>query len=450
MVIPPYALPSVVAREHYPEWSFPKHVQRFQRVAVNLAYGATNRAIVTCPVRHGKSAFWSVVFPSWYILNHPDHLVLLCGYAADLTTTFAVQCREIIREASPRMGLELDPNWQSRASFRLRGHRGGLEAVGAGGAINGKGFHLIVPDDLVKDEQAARSPVERSSLKNWFMGDCLRRLEPGGKVVMVMSRKHPDDIVGNMLTMNPELPASKKWHEIRFQAIQQDNTALWPERYPLSELLALKRELELANKSHFWWSMYQQDPRSDPAACYFSDAELKGVPYAEMPPDTRIRRRVIACDPSLGAKSKIGDYCAVLLGSLDTKGILWLEVLYMLPAKLPDVIGNMVAFITTLKPDAAVCEAHSAQAAIALSIREKLDAAGCRVPLHPFDAGSENKEGRIILMLAEGIRRGKIRVKDTQGGRIFMSQLAEFPSGEHDDGPDAAAMLVNLLNQICG
>ena len=299
MLIPPYPLPSLLAREHYPEWSFPKHVQRFQRATVELLYGAVNRQIITVPVRHGKSAWHSVVVPSWYVLNNPDKLVLLTGYAADLTTTFAVQCREIVREAAPKMGLELDPNWQSRASFRFKGRRGGIDAAGTKGPINGKGYHLIIGDDLVKDEEAARSPVERSSLLNWWMGDALRRLEPNGKVSLIMSRKHPEDIVGAMLKMNPELPASKKWHQVLFKALGDDGAALWPERFPVTELLAIKRELELANKSHFWSSMYQQDPRGDPAACYFSDDELRGVLYTEMPPDTRIRMRVIACDPSL-------------------------------------------------------------------------------------------------------------------------------------------------------
>ena len=91
--------------------------------------------------------------------------------------------------------------------------------------------------------------MERSSLLNWWMGDALRRLEPNGKVSLIMSRKHPQDIVGLMLGMNAQLPPSKRWHQVLFKAIGDDGAALWPERYPLNELLSIKRELELSNKS---------------------------------------------------------------------------------------------------------------------------------------------------------------------------------------------------------
>jgi hypothetical protein len=120
----------------------------------------------------------------------------------------------------------------------------------------------------------------------------------------------------------------------------------------------------------------------------------------------------------------------------------------MEPAKLPQVISNMTTFITTKKPDVAIIETHGAQEAIAISIREHLDAMNCRIPLHPFDNGPNSKEGFIIMMLAEGIRRGKIRIKDNKQGKLVMRQLAQFPSGKHDDGPDAAAILISLLNQL--
>lgn len=448
MATSPYLLPSVLAREFYPEFSFPPHVKAFQRATLELIFGDVNRQIITVPVRHGKSAWHSVIVPAWHILNFPDELVLLAGWGADLTTGFATQVREIVREAGVRMGIQLDPRSQSRSAFRIRGHRGGLDAVGAGGGINGKGFSLVIADDLVKDEAAARSPQERSNLLNWFMGDCLRRLEPNGKVSLIMSRKHPHDIVGSMLNANPELPKSKQWQQVLFPAINDGGKPLWPQRFPLQELMDIKRELELHNKSHQWSSMYMQDPRSDPSACYFGDNDLKDVMCRALPPGIKPLYRVIACDPSLGAKSKSGDYCCIVLATLDTERTLWVEVLFMLPAKLPDVIANLVHFISVLRPDHAVCETHGGQQAIALSVREKLDAKGCRVPLHPFDAGPEKKEGRIILTLSEGLRRGKIRIKDNQGGRVVFGQLQEFPSGEHDDGPDAVAMAVDLLNRL--
>ena len=444
-----FPLPSAVARAYYPNWVYPPHWEAFQRAMMQLTYGDLSRLLVSIPVRHGKSAAFSVVFPAWHILRRPDDLVLIASSSSDLAEEFASQVREIVREAGASVRLELDPAWRARGSWRLRGHRGGIEAAGAGTQVNGRGFGLVIGDDLTKDEEAARSPAMRSSLMNWIHGDLIRRMEPNGRIVLVMSRKHPEDPIGQMLRMNGELPACLKWHQILFKAIQDDGTALWPERYPIDVLLAMKRELELANKSHFWSSMYMQDPRSDPAACEFPDSYFKDIFFTELPPNITPRLKIVCCDPSKGSKSKAGDYSAILTLVLDNSGILWVTNAWLRQVPMGECVEQFAATIIRERPHGAIIETMlGAELAIA-DAQRLLDAKDCRVALYPYQS-TENKLVRIRTGVTGWLQKHRLKVCDTVGGRLLVAQLQEFPSAEHDDGCDSLAMGIALMDELLG
>lgn len=445
----PFPLPSSLARAYYPDWVYPRHIEAFQEAALRLVWGDINRLLVNIPVRHGKSAFWSVILPAWHVLIKPNDLVLIASSASDVAEEFSIQAREIVREAAPILGMELDSNWKARGSWRLKGRRGGVEAAGAGTQVNGRGFGLAIGDDLTKDEEAARSPSMRSSLMNWIHGDLIRRMEPNGKIVFVMSRKHPEDPTGQMLRMNKELPSRLRWHQILFKAIQDDGSALWPERYPVEVLLSMKRELELAGKSHFFSSMYQQDPRSDPGACEWPDAYFENIFFSELPPNLTKRLTVVSCDPSKGSKSKAGDYSAIITATLDNQGTLWVTDAWMRPCPMGECVEQFAATIVRDNPNAAIIETMLGAELATMDTQRILDANDCRVPLHPYQS-TENKLVRIRMAISGWLAKGRLRVCDNVGGKLLVSQLQEFPSGEHDDGADSLAMLISLMDEILG
>ena len=444
-----FPTPSALARAFYPGWRYPLHWDAFQRVMMRLMYGDLYRLLVSVPVRHGKSAAFSVIFPAWHILRKPNELVLIASSASDLAEEFSIQAREIVREAGARVNLELDPNWKARGSWRWRGHRGGIEAVGAGSQVNGRGFGLAIGDDLTKDEEAARSPAMRSSLMNWLHGDMLRRMEPGGRVALIMSRKHPEDPIGQMLAMNRELPKWLKWQQILFKAIQDDGTPLWPERYPLDVLQGTKRELELAGKSHFWSSMYQQEPRSDPAACEWPDSYFENIFFTDLPPNITPRLKIVCCDPSKGSKSNAGDYSAILTLILDNSGTLWVVDCWLRQVPLSEAVEQFSATIVRERPQGAIAETMLGAELFIMDSQRLLDAAENRTPLYPYQS-TENKLVRIRMALTGWLAKRRLKICDTVGGRLLVGQLQEFPSAEHDDGPDACAMGLSLMDSLLG
>jgi predicted phage terminase large subunit-like protein len=445
---PAIALPAEFAHEFLPGWEFPPHVSRFQDATLELVTNAhVNRQVVEAPVRHGKSWWHSVVVPAWYCCTFPDRLVLGVSYGSNLSDTFARDVIMLIQRAAPYFGLVLDPKWTRRDSFRWYGRRGGYDSVGAGGPVSGKGYHFIACDDLVKDDEAARSPTQRATLSKWFFADLLTRTEPGAKVSLVMSRRHMSDLSGECLALNAELPPDLHWHSIKFKAIDDDGNALWPGRFSLQWLREKRTEYELRGRSYMFSSLYQQDPRADPEACEWPDSYFgPQLFYSELPPDLPVRLKIVACDPSKGAQSKSGDYCAIATMTLDRAGVLWCDV-QLRRQTTPDVIDSLAATILTEKPGAAVMETHGFQEQLAIEVRKMLDAKQSIIQLHPFDS-MENKEVRIRLALSEWLHRGRIRFRDTVGGRLCVAQLQEFPSGEHDDGPDVLAMGLALMGDL--
>lgn len=439
--------PARFATNFFPDFKFPPHVQGFQRASMRLLFDPrVNRQVVEAPVRHGKSVWHSIIVPAWHCLTFPDKRVLGVSYGASLSDTFSREVVKLVTKAAPSYGLEMDPKWTRVDSFRFADHQGGYDSVGAGGAVAGKGYHLIAADDLVKDEEEARSPTMRNSLERWFRSDLMTRCEPGAKVSLVMSRRHPSDLSGMCLAMNAELPESLKWDSVKFPAIDEEGNALWPERFPIEKLRDIEREYELSGTSYLFRSLYQQDPYADPAGCEFpSEYFGSHIFYDELPPDLQTRFHVISCDPSKGSKSKSGDYAAFVSARLTWTNELWCDV-KLVRMTAADVIENLAAMIVEAKPHAASVEVQGFQELIAAEVRRRLDAKGCIVPLHPFDS-SEQKETRVRLSMTEWLHTKRLRIRDTLGGRLCVAQLREFPSGEHDDGPDVLSQSVFMIGE---
>ena len=446
-------LPSDVAYAHYvgergEKFEYPQHVQHFERASLNLLYGNVNRQMISCPVRHGKSSWHTVIMPAYYLITHPDQGVLITCASQDLVERFVPQICDLVERfgtANPQYGIKINPRNRSRKQFSLDGRRGEVYGASAGSQVNGMGFGLIVGDDLVKDEAAARSPTERNNLRNWWHGDCERRLNPGGKISLIMSRKHPKDLLGELWASNDDMPVSLRYHRIVFKAIQDDGTSLWPSKFPIKDLYDIRDGLIAARRSLYWASMYQQDPRSDPEACYFPDDYFVDI-FGNRPANVTPMLKIVSIDPSLSGK---GDYCAILACTYGTDKITYVEDAVVERITATSVIDEAVTVILRFKPQHVVCDASVGQIPIINEIKRRLDVSGYRCRCHPYiRPPQQKKEGDIRMMLDPGLRNHMIKVVDNRGGRLLVSQAAEFPSGENDDAIDSLAMAEDLADKI--
>jgi len=408
-----------------------------------------NRVIVELPVRHGKSHYASFLLPAWFSMLFPEKSTILATHSASLSDEFGHRVRQCVATYGPSItGVELDPSFRSRNHY-LTTQGGHFRTTSPGSSIAGKGCHLLLCDDLVKDAAAAASPTARHKLSQWFHSEAMTRLEPEGKVVLVMSRRHPSDLTGSLLQMNDELPVQDRWHTIRFPAIGDDGAALWPERYPIQKLLDIKRNFDLAGESHYWWSLYQQDPRGDASMLDWPDELFTDVLVG---PDAWMRNaqqlfRVLAVDPSKGVSDHVGDFCAFMDTVFDTKGHLWVDPqLHRL--MMPDIEDTIINLCRQTRFHGVLVETNGAGELLCANLIAKAKAQGVYLPLYAHTS-TENKIVRIRAGLTRLLKDGKIHVDSrSQGARLLLQQLREFPSSQFDDGPDALDMAKRMIDKL--
>lgn len=264
-------------RASHGRWAFPIWLQHMNRVMVDFLLSPASRFLaVEVPVRHGKSLYTSVFTPAWYLGMFPEHQVLLTTYSDSLSRDFGRAARNVMEElGESQFGVTTRTDARASNDWKIRNHRGGMRAVSKGGTITGTGGNLIIIDDPVKDAEEAQSRIERDRLHEWYQRTLRTRLEPGGKIVLVMSRWHEDDLTARLVAGNGT-GEGDKWERLHLPALAEPmpeegevdpetwrdpvgrriGEALWPERWSRENLLQIKH----AVGPFAWASNYQQTP----------------------------------------------------------------------------------------------------------------------------------------------------------------------------------------------
>lgn len=216
--------------------------------------GAIRRLMIFMPPRHGKSMLASQFFPAWYMGRNPDKYLIQATYGQELADDFGRKVRDQLRDPLHRKmfpGCELRDD--SQAVRRFHTAAGGTYfAVGVGGPITGRGAHLLLIDDPIRNQEDAESETFRRKLKDWYGSTAYTRLMPGGAVVVIQTRWHEDDLAGWLLREHEH----EGWEVVSLPAINEAGEALWPEAYPVERLQGIKR----AVGSRVWEALYQQRP----------------------------------------------------------------------------------------------------------------------------------------------------------------------------------------------
>lgn len=221
--------------------------------------GEVKRLIISMPPRHGKSQLASKYFPAWYLGRNPDKFIIGASYSKELAIDMGQAVRDLSRDevhaaVFPGGGLRNDTTARSRFMTRQGGVYYG---TGIGGAITGKGAHLLLIDDPVKSQAEADSAAKRKAIKTWYASDAYTRLMPGGAIVVIQTRWHEDDLAGWLLREHQ----AEGWDVLSLPAINELGEALWPEAFPLETLMRIKAALTAEQGARAWDALYMQSPR---------------------------------------------------------------------------------------------------------------------------------------------------------------------------------------------
>lgn len=248
-------------RKYKPNWHHELIGKELEHIE---AFGDRDYKIlmVFVPPRHGKSQQCSIDFPAWYLGRNPDKEIITASYSAELAQDFGTKTRDKIEsEQFKHIFEELSLKEDERAKAKWRtGQGGSYTSVGVGGPITGRGANILLIDDPIKNREEAESEVIREKIWSWFTSTAFTRLEPGGVVVVILTRWHDDDLAGRIIN-HPDL--SKRIKIMKFPAlaeIEEPNRPrgypLWPQKYPREALAEIKTTVG----PYDWAALYQQDP----------------------------------------------------------------------------------------------------------------------------------------------------------------------------------------------
>lgn len=188
-------------------WVHKDIARRLEKFLLDVANGLSPRLMLCVPPRHGKSLLASNHFPSWALGHYPHFEIIAASYGISLPLGFSRKVRSRLRDDPVYQAMfpntRLNPEAQNAEGWETT-EGGGYIPAGIGGAITGKGAHILIIDDPVKDAQDADSQTVRETAWDWWGATAKTRLAPGGGVLVIQTRWHDDDLAGRMLLQQHE------------------------------------------------------------------------------------------------------------------------------------------------------------------------------------------------------------------------------------------------------
>ena len=433
----------------------PRHIRYGESLCYRLEFDPHFNFVLTeWPLGHGKSTLFSFVYPLFCMLTNPNERVLVATGSDTLTKKLYAMLAAGIDELGCLTGVKIDPAHRSIGYTKMaKPHTGEIYFAGGESKIV-QGLHptRIIWDDLCSSYEDAASEAKRRSLSDWFWGVLLNRLEPGGKMLGVMSRRHPADLAGEVQAENDFRPDERKFHVSRLPIFAEKDdplgrkpgSVLWPERWSMDWALGMRETLDLQAKSHLWASQYLQDPTQDPGLCefprdWFRDDKCSpkwDILYDDQTPLPDAHIRIVCGDPSLGHDRKRGDYSALMHLIFAKDGTCYVDESSVKVLNSEAMEDTFVSMLDRLRPHACILESFKDQETYSKNIVKKCSARNVPCPMHELNTWWEDKNVRIRTTHAWRLRQHLIRLRDTPDNRRGLGQLLEFPSAAHDDFPD--------------
>ncbi len=425
MVFTNYVWPNFIHGEHHV-----KMARAFERVA----RGEVKRLIINMPPRHTKSEFASYLLPAWFLGKFPQKKVIQTSHTAELAVGFGRKVRNLVdsdiyKDLFPDVALQSD----SKAAGRWATNKGGdYFAIGVGGAVTGKGADILIIDDPHSEQEAALSetnPEIYDKTYEWYTSGPRQRLQPGGAIIIVMTRWSKKDLTGQVLK-SAEQRSGEEWEVIDFPALLPSGRPLWPEFWSKIELMALKTELPNAK----WMAQYMQQPTSDVSAIikreWWKIWEDDTPPYCEF---------VIQSWDTAFLKTQRSDYSACTTWGVfyapDATGKEQANIILLNCFKkrmeFPELKQKAYEDYKEWQPDSIIVEAK----ATGLPLIFELRAMG--IPVQDFTPTKGNDKISRLNACADLFASGHVWVPNTSWAEELVEEVASFPSGEHDDLVDS-------------
>jgi len=423
----------------WPEFIEGAHHRHIAKKFNELANGKINRLIVNMPPRHTKSEFASYLLPSWMVGRNPKLKIIQATHTGELAIKFGRKAKHLIDSEDYAKIFETRLQEDSKAAGRWETAQGGeYFAAGVGGAITGRGADLLIIDDP-HSEQDAMSASAFDNAYEWYTSGPRQRLQPGGQIVLVMTRWSKKDLTGVLLD-NQKKVKGDQWEVVEFPAILDHGTEkkpVWPQYWKLEELESVKATLPVGK----WNAQWMQQPTSEEGALIkrewwqkWEEDELPDVTYVIQSYDTAF------------SKKETADYSAIT-----TWGIFYPEEggkpnLILLDAikerlEFPELRRAALEQYKYWEPDMVIIEQKASGTPLTHELRQ-MD-----IPVQTFTPNRGNDKHVRVNTCAPLFEAGLIWAPDTRFAEEVVEECASFPYGDHDDLVDSMTMAVMRFRQ---
>jgi len=423
----------------YDGYLTPDHIVTIADKLEAVERGEITRLIITVPPRHGKSQLSSILFPCWFLGRHPTEYIVQSGYAESIALTHSRKARDIF--VKREMGnvfpeVRYRPEREAQRVIipeRQAAHEwgtttgGSYYAVGIGGGLTGRGFDLGIIDDPVKDAEEAESEVYRERVWDWYTMVFRTRLAPGARIIVIMTRWHQDDLVGRLLAQQKDDPTADQWDVVHMKAINEDGEALWPDRYPVDNLL--KTRASMGTKAFI--SLFQGDPT-------IAEGEIikrEWWQYYEEPPE--FSYKIQSWDTAFKDKQQ-NDYSVCTTWGI-VRNAIYLIGLWRAKVEFPELKQGAEALYLKHKPRRVLVEDKASGQSLIQELRRHT-----RIPLLAIKV-DQNKVARANAATPL-IEAGKVYLpKNATWLHDFIEECSAFPNAAHDDMVDSLTQTINYL-----
>jgi predicted phage terminase large subunit-like protein len=417
----------------WPSFINGRHHKVMAKKFEEIASGKIRRLIINMPPRHTKSEFASYLLPAWFLGKFPNKKIIQCSNTAELAVGFGRKVRNLVGSdiystVFPNVALQSD----SKAAGRwATNHGGDYFAIGVGGTVTGKGADLLIIDDPHSEQEAAiasTNPEIYDKVYEWYSSGPRQRLQPGGSIVVVMTRWAKRDLTGRIVQSWIDKDG-EEWEIIDFPAILPSGNPLWPEFWSLKELEALRLELPLSK----WNAQYQQQPTSEEGAIV--KREWWQVWEGERPPPCEF---IIQSWDTAFTKNERSDYSACTTWGVfhkdedqnDTHIILLDAVKERL--EFPELKQRAMEMYREWEPDACIVEAKASGAPLVFELRKM------GIPVQEFTPTRGNDKITRVNSVSDLFASGKVWAPRKRWAEEVIEEMAAFPNSDHDDLVDSA------------
>ena len=421
----------------WPQFIEGRHHKIYAQKLQDVADGKIKRLIVNMPPRHTKSEFASYLFPTWLMGRRPDLKIIQATHTAELAVGFGRKVKNLIdseefRDVFPNVSLASD----AKASGRWSTNGGGeYYAVGVGGALAGRGADLAIIDDPVS-EQDALSATALDNIYEWYTSGPRQRLQPGGSIIIVMTRWSIRDLTAKVLAKQSEKGADQ-WDIVEFPAIMPSGDPLWPEFWSLNELESVKASIPVAK----WNAQYMQNPTAEEGAII--KREWWNIWEKDDPPTCSY---IIQSYDTAFSKGDRADYSAITTWGIFHYDETREDHIVLLDAvrgrwEFPELKQQAHDLYELYEPDMVLVE----QKASGMPLTQELRRMG--IPVTPFTPSRGADKFTRMHACAPVFESGMVWCPDTNFADEVMEECAAFPNGEHDDLADSMTQAILRFRQ---